>query len=99
MDLLIKDNTQEVFGGETMDEKTTADTVTYINENANIWKNLGIRLNEDGSVQKSNGVDPIFLLQRGEDGKERIVPLSESGIHAASKEFWQQAQLGRVLAT
>ncbi|MBR6351189.1 MAG: hypothetical protein IKR93_02545 [Firmicutes bacterium] len=73
-------------------------TLEIINEKFNPLNNFGIEMGEDGKVPEKDGVPRIFMLQKDENGIDRVKSLDEGGVKPGSREFWQQVQEGNVFA-
>ena len=60
---------------------------------------LGIIKESDGTIRNHLPEVPrIFIMQKNADGDDVMMDLDTAGIKLASREFWDQAQLGNVFA-
>ncbi len=83
---------------ETSLDENTDQFINALTKSFDLRARLGIVLNEDGSVPSTEGTPRMFIIERGEDGNDRMASFEEAGIEYGSRDFWKQAQLGKVYA-
>ena len=73
-------------------------SLELINRDFDPLGKFGIDIGEDGKVPEKDGVPRIFMLQKDENGIDRVKSLDEAGVKLGTREFWQQVQEGNVFA-
>jgi len=81
----------------SLDEASDA-FINKLSESFHLRERLGIILNEDGSVPSTEGMPRMFIMGKGEDGKDSLMSFEQAGIEYGSRDFWKQAQLGKLYA-
>ncbi len=83
---------------ETSLDDNTDEFIAGLTKSFKLREDLGIILNEDGSVPSTEGTPRMFIIDKGEDGKDTMMSFEQAGIEYGSREFWKKAQLGKVYA-
>ena len=74
------------------------DLLQHTNKNTDFRRMLGIPIGPKGEVPSTGGMPRIFVIDKDQNGTDRIMSLEEAGTPIGSREFWQKAQLGKVFA-
>ena len=75
------------------------EALNELNDSFDPLGTLGIPVGEDGKLPEIAGVPRIFVIKHDpKTGHDRIMRLEEAGTPLKSREFWQEAQKGNVLA-